>query len=129
MTHIQNRRQAMAASKAAVCHLFGWSEGHYAEYQYAKGLRYIELYFKSRNGEDLLSRVEQSRTFWNWWKNCWLNREEVYLNDVFKTQLSRQLLKDIYIALHSPEILAEELMPGRPVWNEILPTLKQQKTC
>lgn len=83
------------------------------EYEYRileTGWEYLRIYLK--NDEHHVAMLEQSPTFWGWWKNQWLIREEEYLEryeDWLKIGMDFKMAA--YKALHNPKSLAAELHP------------------
>jgi len=113
LSHADLRLLEMEFAKQAIARIFNWSEGHYANYQYAKGLKYIALYYKGTGAE---GDVEGSKIFWAWWRNSWLNRDKVFLKE---PDHGYRNLRMIYVELHDPSILVQEITPPKTIWKEL----------
>lgn len=104
------------ALKASVMKLLKWSEMDFAEFQYESGLTYLKAYLpKDVYGQEALAA---SKIFWNWWKNQWANRDEVFYLDVTDTEISLLNRVRLYRALHDGYNLTKEIHPHRVVMEE-----------
>lgn len=102
--------------KASVTNLLKWSEMEFAEFQYESGLTYLKAYLsKDAYGQDALAA---SKIFWNWWKNQWANRDEVFYLDVTTSEISLANRVRLYRALHDGYNLTKEIHPHRVVMEE-----------
>lgn len=103
--------------KAAICDLLQCTPDQYSEFQYQSGLRYLREYLPGDpEAGEMLSRC---RIFWNWWKNHWTNRDEMFLclhqeNPVRR----REIILQLYLQYNSGKMLADCIHPNSVVLNE-----------
>jgi hypothetical protein len=126
MTILIQQQQLKAQSlKQRVCELLQWTDEEYAAFQYETGLAYLKGYIPYDSyGADQLSR---SRTFWNWWKNQWQQRDEKFLNycrvrnerlAFHNMTLIPEDAKTFYEEEHNPAILIGTTHPNAIVLNQ-----------
>lgn len=65
--------------KEAICEMLEWSEEQYANYQFEQGIAYIMLYMPCCEKTRL--KLQQSASFWGWWKLNWTRMDEVFFNE------------------------------------------------
>lgn len=113
-THQREKAQAM---KEAVMRLLDCDELQYNRLQFEEGVKYLQTYL---NGDSAsVAMMEQSRTFWNWWRNHWSNRDELFMtlheqNPICRTEIARQL----YMQYNRGRMLAKSIHPNAIVLNE-----------
>lgn len=97
-TFINQIRVQALSQKEQVMSALQWSDLQYAEYQEQMGY----LYLKSEFGSDSLyvAELPYSPEFWAWWKNHWSKRDQLFLMDAYKLDLSERLT--LYSQLHNP---------------------------
>lgn len=102
-----NRAETGALVKTAIIELMECSKLQYCSFQYEQGLKYLEKYVG-----DEAWRLERSDTFWNWWKNQWLLRDEQLLIGHLENcclSLRRTVYSDIHDGVH----LASDIHPNK----------------
>lgn len=77
LTATETAIKKAATCKQEVCKLLNWTEMDYASYQYEQGLAYLQAYIPT--DPQGIKELEESRVFWNWWKNHWTIRDESFL--------------------------------------------------
>jgi hypothetical protein len=103
--HIRTKQAEMQSTKKTVMQLLGWSDQEYAEHQYKAGCNYLQAYIpKDPQGIDMLVK---SKTYWNWWRNQWHQRDLQFLQG--SVMQSKKRLTRMYHELHSPTELAKEI--------------------
>ena len=74
----RSERQVRAAHiKQRVCGLLGCTEGEYADYQYVEGRKWLQSYISRYPAQ--VDEIIASKAYWAWWRNHWMLREEVWL--------------------------------------------------
>lgn len=97
-------------TKATVCALLHWDDLAYGEFQYKTGLAYLKHYIPNDPaGADMLCR---SKTYWNWWKINWANRDFEFLSHNYTCKCQTPLLVTIYKEYHDAKTLAAEIYPS-----------------
>lgn len=86
--------------------MLDWDSERYKKFQIKCGCAYLQHYIpRDPEGIDML--VKESM-FWNWWKNRWMDRDEVFL--LIKFDVGDDIISD-YNRMHSPVELAKEIHP------------------
>jgi hypothetical protein len=116
LTLVQQRQYAAATLKERVCQLLQWNEQQYAEFQYEAGLEYMQLY--TLDDKVACNVLERSKIFWNWWKNAWANRDEVFFGYQNLGLINASTIEKMYMQLHDALALAEELRPDALVLGD-----------
>lgn len=99
----------MQSTKLLIMHLLNWDELQYGEFQYKTGTQYLQAYIPhDPAGIDMLI---ESRIFWNWWKNHWLQRDEEFLKDAQVRHSHQALIVSMYICTHCPDTLVGQIRP------------------
>lgn len=125
ITHIESRRQAAIECKVRIQKLLRWSDETYCWYKYNTGLRYISIYQRDDVEGQIMS--ESNRVFWNWWKNQWCLREEVFLQDYNKLiKLRPETIIRSYKALHNAQSLAMEIHPHAKALGDSYAVMMQE---
>jgi hypothetical protein len=103
--------------KAAIVEILNCSPGQYNEFQYQSGLKYLKAYLpEDEHSAELLTR---SKVFWNWWKNHWTNRDEMFLCLHQENPIrDRDVVLQLYTHYNSGKMLAECIHPNSVVLNE-----------
>lgn len=60
----------------------------------------------------------ESRVFWNWFKNQWMQRDEQFINDSDVLYADKSFRMQVYTMLHHPERLVSERFPTGIVMQE-----------
>ena len=101
-THTDNIKDAHQHSMHAVLALTGMTPEDYCEYQYITGLQWLDETVD--NDQYVAAQIAKSSTFWSWWRNMWVEREQSFTQytilDVhidFRTSIWRQF--------HNPRLL------------------------
>lgn len=91
-----------------ICRLLGWTELDYNTFMWQTGTEYLDYYLPNDNwGKQML---EQNKTYWNWWKNQWANRDAEFLQNV---KGDRNALALCYmLEYHDAKMLSEEIYPA-----------------
>jgi hypothetical protein len=123
------RRSAIAQSvKMQILQLLNITEQDYCLLQFETGICYLSLSFSNKDYESLLLK---NRAFWNWWKNQWLLRDELFLwfarySNILIDQEGRFLIDEAYTGypsnytqLHDPVILVQMIRPSKIVLEAI----------
>lgn len=114
----KNERKARAERlKRLVMALLSWTDMRYAEFQYEQGTRYLNAYLDA--DQYSIEVMENSRIFWNWWKNHWMLRDEEFMrlhhaHPIRRTEIARQL----YAQYNKGTMLATSIHPNATVLNE-----------
>lgn len=120
------RKERAIRLKYRVMEMLRWTEVEFGEFQYTQGMAWLQAYLLDDSYG--VGIMEQSRTFWNWWKNHWTNRDESFVRNV--NYLSREVALQVYAELHDGRILSGMIYPNRmgmkAMINEVEPeTVKQ----
>lgn len=103
--------------KAAICEILKCTPEQYAEFQYQSGLRYLKAYLPG--DEEAAEMLSRCRIFWNWWRNHWTNRDEMFLCLHQENPLrDRQIILQLYLQYNSGKMLADSIHPNSVVLNE-----------
>jgi hypothetical protein len=106
-----------------VLNLLCWNEEDLSCFIYECGVAYLQAYFG--NDTDAISHVEHKREFWNWFKNQWQYRDQVFFESmILDFSLPLFMRREMYKALHSPAMLACEIYPSKTVLGTDFSTLK-----
>lgn len=122
-THIAQRKEQALSQQQQVQRLLFWSEEQYAWFQYETGLAYLKFYIRFEYGR---KQLEERKTFWNWWKNHWNNRDAQFLGLQFLQELSVAERIDIYTDMHDARTLAAEIYPNGVVLGDSYKQMIQQ---
>lgn len=117
ITRKETQSERMERLKAAICEILKCWPEQYAEFQYQSGLRYLKAYLPGDpEAGELLSRC---RVFWNWWKNHWTNRDEMFLYLHQENPVrNREVILQLYLQYNSGHMLADCIHPNSVVLNE-----------
>jgi hypothetical protein len=103
--------------KGAVCELLKCSDEQYNTFQYKSGMRYLKAYLAS--DQTAIDQVSASRIFWNWWRNHWTNRDEMFLCLYKEHPIhEREIILQIYLEYNSGANLTDTIYPNSAVLNE-----------
>ena len=120
----QTRRQ--------VCQILGWNYTQYGAFIYERGIAYLQWYLPDL--EQQRDQLERSQLFWNWWKNSWKIRDDVFIADIKRMNITNGFLVaqrvnlEIYKGLHCANSLVVEGLKAPKCVIEILfiePKLKE----
>lgn len=114
MTHLENQRISIMLTQNLICALIKWTPARYSEFMFEMGLKYLDRLF---HDEKLCSMLATRKEFWNWWKNLWYQREEVFLGSDWEG-CGINVKRDCYFYLHEPEVLVCEIAPTRVALGE-----------
>jgi hypothetical protein len=104
-------------TRAAILALLNWDEGQYAWYQYEQGLAYLKAYLKGHVHS--MQVLEENRTFWNWWKNHWALRDELFLNANHRSPVySIDEARTLYEQQNTGSMLAQNIHPNSVILND-----------
>lgn len=103
--------------KADICRLLKCTPEQYAEFQYQSGLRYLKEYLPGdAEAGEMLSRC---RVFWQWWRNHWTNRDEMFLCLHQENPVrGREVIIKLYLQYNSGKMLADCIHPNSVVLSE-----------
>ena len=108
------QKQTRFTNSKRIIKMLGWSELEYATFINETGMQYLELYIPAdRQGIYMLNR---SRIFWNWWKNQWAIRDEIYLAIV--NDFSPRNWELLYRQEHSADVLTNSIFPSAVVLHD-----------
>ena len=111
--HIKDQKPPV---KEQVCHILGWTEKDYADFQFRMGTNYLQYYIpRDPQGIDMLV---DSKIFWNWWRNHWMFRDVAYLQTEGATKCARVTALSIYFSLHHPDHLIGTIYPSSAVLHD-----------
>jgi hypothetical protein len=114
-TLIQQQQQKAQTLKQRICEMLHWDDEDFAGFQYEMGLAYLAEYIPNDvQGADQLAR---SKTFWNWWKNTWQQRDEAFI-EMVKPHWKYEDIVYIYLDEHNPSILISTTHPNAVVLNQ-----------
>lgn len=118
------QQAAIIRNQARVIDLLQWNAGFYALNMYNAGLQYLVHYIGK--DETAIDQLTARSEFWNWWKNCWNIRDEVFITewDGLEDSISTRDLQQLYADLHNPKILACEIHPPKVVFGQHFITLQ-----
>ncbi len=102
--------------QSQVCYLLKWDDQQYSQFIYDCGLEYLRYYIRNESKE-IIDHIIRSRIFWNWWKQNWFLRDQVFI-DSNPVDLNVQTWRFIYNGLHDPMILAAEIYSNGIVLGE-----------
>lgn len=106
-TYMETCRKQAGGLKLKIMSLLGWDELQYGECQYENGLKYVEP-IKSAD-PDLMDQVLRNKMFWNWWKNHWTVRDEIFIKMTRMVKLDRDELTRLYHQFHDGAELQKQL--------------------
>jgi len=122
-TLIQQQQQKALTLKQQVCALLDWDDEQYATFQYEMGLAYLQEYIPNdAHGADQLTR---SKVYWRWWTNLWMQRDEIFLNEV-QDNWSLEDRLYIYLDSNNPSLLVGTTRPNAVVMEESYKVMIQQ---
>src|SRR5690242_267896 len=94
--------------KRRIMQALQWSELEYHTAQFEGGLAYLDCYLKNECwGKD---QLKQNKTFWAWWRNQWVKRDEQFMRDIKGGDFTA--MRAFYETYHDAAILAEEIYPA-----------------
>lgn len=96
--------------------LLGWSEEQYAQFKYENGLKYLSMYMNGLH--DMIRAAESDKMFWNWWRNCWDLRDQVFIEHCADYGITRARLEYIYTGAHDAAKLLFDIRPPKCVLEE-----------
>lgn len=103
-------------AKEYVLTMFDLQAEQYHEMQYNAAHNYLIYY--TNNDEQLIEKFMRCKSFWDWWKNGYANRDiEFMLWDC--TQVHSSTWFNHYLQIHDSRSLAETVYPGAAVWREM----------
>lgn len=107
------RRATIADVQAEVKELLQWDDETYSKFMYDTGVAYLYSYLEDNN--KAVAFVEKRAEYWNWFKNLWAIRDEVFIDHEAMRSMGLAIVRNMYFALHSPSLLAHEIRPNRVV--------------
>lgn len=121
-THANVRHEQKEALRASICEILQWRELELNAFLFEQGIKYLETWMPEihaegdapekgkENKQFWISAFSRTTTFWQWWKNHWINRDEAFL-DGLNFNLSRETLRRIYREVHNGEVLGQDITP------------------
>lgn len=108
----------MVSTKNRIMELLQWNEEQYANFQYKTGCQYLQSYIP--NDPAGIDQLVESKIFWAWWKNHWLQRDEDFLNnaEVKDATASGHVLITMYEVMHDPYELTAMIRPHSLILSE-----------
>ncbi len=89
-----------------VMELLDCTEQQYAQHRYENGRAYLYWYLPVQARER--AKLENSKLYWQWWKNLCNNHDYVFVSDEGIAYLTLAQRRAIYKEVHCPRILAVE---------------------
>lgn len=123
-TLTEMRRQDMRAYERMICERLSYTSEDIATMIYEQGIIFAEIYFKEVPAMARL--IVRDRTYWNWWRNHWHERNVEFLADAEIDGCSLSLQRTMYEALNCGCKLQELLQLDRVVYVSALPFLKRR---
>ena len=111
-------------TQQSVMQVLKWNEQDYADNVYNCGLAYLQYYIGDESML-IISQIQKSKTFWNWWKKHWEKRDENFLS-VVNNCVGSYEWPEVYLELHDPRTLAEEIYPTGAVLGESYDNMMQE---
>lgn len=99
--------------QAEVQSLLKWPAEQYSDFIYQTGCEFLHQLFPG--DADAIAQLETRVEFWNWFKNQWKIKDEVFISSEGIAKIGTILLRNMYYALHCPETMAAETPPNRVV--------------
>jgi hypothetical protein len=121
-TQIQQRKELSKSIMNQVCNLLNISPLEYKEFQYKQGCAYLQSYIPKYPA--IIDELLQNKIYWAWWRNEWLNRDEVYVLNVEILNIPNRWL--LYKHLHDPHVLIQDIQPNKFVLGDSYATMMQQ---
>ncbi|MFT3750932.1 MAG: hypothetical protein QM768_21640 [Agriterribacter sp.] len=123
LTLPQQRVQEFNYAQGAIAERLGYKYHAISRMQYETGEAFLAAYFKDE--PVMCSLMSRDRIFWNWWRNEWHERHEVFLDDVEMSACSVAYQRLVYQEANSVERLLTILRPPRIVYRGVLPLLNK----
>jgi hypothetical protein len=116
----KGRARMRSLTRAAILALLNWDEEAYAWFQYEQGLIYLNAYLNGQEFKEYGVRLlEENATFWNWWKNHWAQRDELFLDSNHRSPIySIDEARKLYTQQNSGSMLAQNIHPNSVVLND-----------
>lgn len=129
-TQIQSRKNMAERCEQFCMGLLEWDENTYNNFWLDAGCEY--LHYACKGDTWAIEGLKTTRTFWKWWRNHWVLREEQFVMSAGEiSRLHLTIRRHCYTALHSPAALAEEIYPNavvlRESYNEMIGLLNKGK--
>lgn len=103
-TLVLERREAILSLKKKACKLLQWDDFQYGEFKHTTGIAYLHWLLPC--DDKLREKLESSKIFWTWFKNCWAHYEESLLSYNRSLQeCSLQTRREAYETLFCPRTL------------------------
>lgn len=110
MTHKPMQNDLAPYLKSIICHMLGWDELQYGDFQYQCGCLYLQYYISKDPAA--IDEVLQHQLYWNWWKSEWFDRDYVLAGTLMKCDnLSMVEKRMLYQKWHDARVLADECSP------------------
>jgi hypothetical protein len=116
-TIVQKKRLVFASTDEAVLELLQWEIEQLSWMKYTNGCTYLAMLVGS--DAELLSRLENSKLFWNYWKNCWQIRDEVFVHQEGLEEQRLAVRRDLYNMMHLPKYLLEDVRIPDSIFKNI----------
>lgn len=111
-----------------VCAFLSWKTGEHTLFIFERGYEYLTEYF---DGDEVaIKKVTCRPAFWNWWRNMWYIRDEVYMSDMAGWEhLSAKSKELVYRSLHDAKALVCEIAIPPTVYPKHFPLIKAEMVC
>lgn len=110
LTYIEAKKMQTLINKQRICEMMQISEEQYAWLQYNQGIAYLMWYLPA--DEDARAWLEADKLYWNWWKNWWAIRDEVFLNNMSGVD-DLKLLRFNYSEFNCARYLIADIKPPK----------------
>lgn len=107
-----------------VMHVLKRTEQEYAENIYNCGINYLQYYI-GEESPAILSEIQKSKTFWNWWRQHWQQRDENFIA-IVNSSVGVYDWREVYKEIHDARTLAAEIYPSGVVLGESYDSMMQQ---
>jgi hypothetical protein len=102
----------MITTTQQITRLLKWTETEYAEFVNDMGIDYLNAYIP--NDLHGIYMLNNSRMYWNWWKNHWQIRDMEFL-EIVNGEGYTKMLQRLYTKFHSVSRLINEIYPNAQV--------------
>jgi hypothetical protein len=116
-----NQQQASIKLREEITSLLNWNDHEYAEYMFEHGLEFLKYY--CCDDQEAFTHCTLSKEFWNFWKQRWIQRDEIFAAHFNQEWLCHQSRVRLYIAMHNPKVLVAELTIPRVVFKTFSTTV------
>lgn len=123
LTEYAKQRALIASTQQEICERLRFTRDDLSQMMYEQGIIYLEEFHKDA---PLMARLmEQDKVFWNWWKNGWHYRNEMFLRDLELCAVCLPLQRIAYTGYNNGKELVKLMRPTRVVYIRHLNTFKK----